>query len=74
MILKLNWRNIKMFVKLEDTEPEIWTKEMIQELSAQQVKELMGFAETLTKMRLIANMYGSYEADAYALSIQMKMK
>lgn len=63
-----------MFVKLEDCNPQIWTKEMIQELSVQQVKELMGFAGTLTKIQLIANMHGSYEADAYVLSVQMSLR
>lgn len=63
-----------MWVKLEDCDPQIWTKEMIQELSVQQVKELMGFAETIPKMRAIANMHGSHQADAYVLSVQMKMK
>lgn len=47
---------------------------MIQELSVQQVKELMGFAGTLTKIQLIANMHGSYEADAYVLSVQMSLR
>ena len=63
-----------MFVKVPDAYPEIWTKEMIQKLTVQQVKELMGFCDTIIKMRAVANMHGSYEADAYCLSVQMSLK
>ena len=63
-----------MFVKIPDVTPEIWTKEMIQELAVQQVKDLMGFCDTIIKMRAVANMHGSYEADAYCLSVQMNLK
>lgn len=62
-----------MFVKLEDIEPQIWTKEMIQELSVEEVKMLMGFAETIEKVKRIARMHGSHQADAYALNLQMKL-
>jgi len=63
-----------MFVKIPDVTPEIWTKEMIQELSVQQVKDLMGFCDTIRKMRVVANMHGSRQADAYCLAVQMKLK
>lgn len=63
-----------MFVKVPDAYPEIWTKEMIQKLTVHQVKDLMGFCDTITKMRAVANMHGSYEADAYCLSVQMNLK
>lgn len=63
-----------MFVKIPDCEPEIWTKEMIQELSVQQVKDLMWFCDTIRKMSVVANMHESYEADAYCLAVQMKLK
>ena len=63
-----------MFVRIPDVYPGIWTKEMIQKLTVQQVKDLMGFCDTITKMRAVANMHGSYEADAYCLSVQMNLK
>ncbi len=63
-----------MFVKIPDCEPEIWINRMIQELSIYDVKELMGFCDTIIKMRRIANMHGSHEADAYCLAVQMKLK
>ena len=62
-----------MIIKLKDIEPEIWTKEMIKELNINQVKFLIGFAETLEKARNIAKMHGSLEAEIYCDNLQMRI-
>ena len=62
-----------MIVKLKDVEPEIWTKEMIKELNINQVKFLIGFAETLEKAQFIARMHGSLEAEIYCDNLQMRI-
>ena len=62
-----------MIIKLKDVEPEIWTKEMIKELNVNQVKCLIGFAETLEKARFIARMHGSLEAEIYCDNLQMRI-
>ena len=61
-----------MFLRIPGIEPEIWTKEMIQKLSTHELKMLMGFCETILKVRAVATAHGSYEADAYCLAVQMK--
>ena len=62
-----------MIIKLKDVEPEIWTKEMIKELNINQVKCLIGFAETLEKAQFIARMHGSLEAEIYCDNLQMRI-
>ena len=62
-----------MIIKLKDIEPEIWTKEMIKELNVNQVKFLIGFAETLEKARIIARIHGSLEAEIYCDNLQTRI-
>ena len=57
--------------KMEQT--FIKLKEKIKELNVNQVKCLIGFAETLEKARIIARMHGSLEAEIYCDNLQMRI-
>ena len=46
---------------------------MIKELNINQVKFLIGFAETLEKAQFIARMHGSLEAEIYCDNLQMRI-